>query len=449
MPSRRASGLLLVVALVAPVAAAEDDAAPAPEGASSALEDYLPSIGLPGSTGNLAAGNGSATAGRIEVTRQAAASATTTDLPTWLMEKLGWKKPAPAGEVAEPKKRHLTAVPFISSSPVSGVGAGLAAAGTSQFGEAKDTSLSKYDLSLTITTESQYAATSRHALRFPGDDWGLTGMWRWTKWPSPTWGIGGNTQDTEKSRLDYQLIRLYELVTRRVVDKFYVGFGYTFDYYFNVSNGPTASGQPSDFSKYAYGTGSSTLNSGPTLALVWDSSDSPVYPTSGVVADLNYSFFPGGLGSSTTWQTVYLDLRTYRQLAPFMVLAFWTYGSFTFGETPYLELASNGSDPNERSGRGYIQGRHMSKSMLYGEAELRFNIWQWLGAVAGFNIHSVSERNADGTVPDGLRFKHWYPSVTAGLRLLAVKETRANICLDYGVGIEGQHGFYLSFNEAF
>jgi len=30
-----------------------------------------------------------------------------------------------------------------------------------------------------------------------------------------------------------------------------------------------------------------------------------------------------------------------------------------------------------------------------------------------------------------------------------VRETHANLCLDYGVGLQGQHGFYLSFNEAF
>jgi hypothetical protein len=89
------------------------------------------------------------------------------------------------------------------------------------------------------------------------------------------------------------------------------------------------------------------------------------------------------------------------------VLALWTYGSFTFGHVPYLDLASNGSDPNERSARGYIQGRHIGKSL------------------------------------------YWYPAVTAGLRLLIVRETHANLCLDYGVGLQGQHGFYLSFNEAF
>src|SRR6266850_2265377 len=120
-----------------------------------------------------------------------------------------------------------------------------------------------------LCRKSQYPLTNRHDLRF-SDDWGLTGMARWTKWPSPTWGIGGNTPESAKSTMDYQLVRLYELVSRRLFGNLYAGAGYSFDWYFSVRDGPSASGQPTDFSKYPYGTGSTSLNSGPALSLVWD-----------------------------------------------------------------------------------------------------------------------------------------------------------------------------------
>jgi hypothetical protein len=415
------------------------------------VSTYLPGLGLPGSTGTVPTGNGSALAHRFDVgpAQLPGAAPDTKDLPTWLFEKLGWSKPDPNAAEKEPAKRHITAVPFISSSPVMGVGFGVALAGTTQLGDPADTTLSKYNLSATITTESQYAVTSRHAVRFSGDDWGLMGMWRWTKWPSPTWGIGSRTPESAKATIDYQLMRVYELVTRRLVGNLYAGAGYGLDFYYKVSGGPSASGEPTDFSTYPYGTGSSFINSGPTIALVWDSSDSPVYPTKGVVADFNYTFFPTWLGSTTRWQSIYTDVRTYLQLKQWLVLAFWVYGAFSFGEVPYLGLASNGSDPNERAGRGYIQGRHIGKSLLYAEAELRYTIWQWLGAVTGVNVHSVGEPEAQGILRDEPRFKYWYPAITVGLRFLAVKETRSNICADYGWGTEGQHGFYLSFNEAF
>ena len=65
------------------------------------------------------------------------------------------------------------------------------------------------------------------------------------------------------------------------------------------------------------------------------------------------------------------------------------------------------------------------------------------------NVHSVTGSSGRGILGDKLHFEYWYPAVTGGLRLLIVRETRSNLCLDYGVGKQGQHGFYLSFNEAF
>jgi hypothetical protein len=65
------------------------------------------------------------------------------------------------------------------------------------------------------------------------------------------------------------------------------------------------------------------------------------------------------------------------------------------------------------------------------------------------NVHSVSDPDGGGILGDNPTFRYWYPAVTGGLRLLIVRETRSNLCLDYGVGREGQRGFYLSFNEAF
>src|SRR5712671_7278516 len=317
----RAGWLVTVVLVASGATAAEEGTAQA---AASDDQASVPEVALPGSTGTVPAGKGSVAAGRIEVARpsERGAGAATEDFPTWLGELLGLKKPPPPGDAEKkPAKRHLTIIPFVSSSPVTGVGFGVAAAGTTQHGEPENTSLSTYSLSFTLTTQSQYALTARHDLRFAGDDWGLTGMARWTKWPSPTWGIGGNTPESAKSTMDYQLVRLYELVSRRLFGNLYAGAGYSFDWYFGVSNGGSASGQPTDFSTYPYGTGSTSLSSGPALSLVWDTRDSPVYPTRGVVADFNYTFFPTWLGSSSTWHNVYLDLRTYHQLAPWLVLA--------------------------------------------------------------------------------------------------------------------------------
>ena len=370
------------------------------------------------------------------------------DFPDWLGEATGWWRPPPP-EAARDQRFHVTVAPFVTSSPLIGVGAGVAAAGTFQFGDPETTSLSKFSTNVLVTTEHQFSVPLRTNVTLPGGEWNLVGLWRWSRFPSPTWGLGGNTPESVKSIVDYQLIRFHELVNRRVVGHFYAGVGYVFDYYFDIANTDVPPGVVTDFATYPWGTGEHSTSSGLCLNLLLDSRDSPIAAARGWYANLNYTFNPAFLGSETTWQTVYLDVRTYLALPGRLVLALWTYGWFNFGEVPYLQLASIGSDPDARSGRGYTEGRHMGQSLLYAEAELRFPIWEWLTGVASLNVHSASQPDARGILHDEPRFVYWKPAVVAGLRILVTKETRSNVAVDVAFGRDGQRGIYLNFGEAF
>src|SRR5438105_10806055 len=126
----RSAGWLVTLLFVASAATAAEEGT-AQEGASDD-QSSVPEVALPGSTGTVAAGKGSGVAGRIEVARpsERGAGAATKDLPTWLGELLGLKEPPPPGDAEKrPPKRHLTVIPFVSSSPVTGLGFGGAAPG--------------------------------------------------------------------------------------------------------------------------------------------------------------------------------------------------------------------------------------------------------------------------------------------------------------------------------
>lgn len=370
------------------------------------------------------------------------------DFPDWLGEATGWWRPKPAAAAAQ-QRFHVTLAPFVTSSPLIGVGVGIAAAGTFQLGHADSTQLSKFSTNVLVTSEHQFSVPLRTNVTLPGGDWNLVGLWRWSKFPSPTWGLGGNTPESAKSIVDYQLIRFHELVNRRLVGDFYAGVGYVLDYYFDIANTDVPPGVVTDFAKYPWGTGPHSTSSGLCLNLLLDSRDSPIYATRGWYATLSYTFNPDFLGSETTWQTVYLDLRHYLALPGRMVLGLWAYAWFNFGEVPYLQLASIGSDPDARSGRGYTEGRHIGQSLVYAEAELRFPIWEWLSGVAAVNLHSASEPDAQGVLHDEPRFVYWKPAVVAGLRILVTRATRSAVAIDVAWARDGQRGVYLNFGEAF
>jgi hypothetical protein len=435
--------LLTVLLLVPALGAAE---------AESASEDpyYVPGLQLlPAGGGGARSGEGGST--RIERTGadvSAERVGVTMDFPGWLRDVLGRQKPKPAGE-PDLSRRHITWAPYITTSPLVGVGFGVGLAGTRLRGDPATTRLSKFSASVLVTTEQQYSVPVRTDVVLPGGEWNLVGLWVWNKFPSPTWGLGGNTPESAKTTIDYQLVRFYEVVNRRVVDNFYVGAGYRLDYYFNVKDRAAGTGRVTEFQTYPYGTGSTSLNSSLAANLLYDTRDSPVYATRGFYGNLSYAFTPRFLGSHTDWQTAYLDLRGYLPLSRRLVLGLWSYAWFDFGEVPYLELPSIGSDPDARSGRGYIEGRHRGKALLDAEAELRFTVWEWLGAVLAFNAHSASQPEANGVLHDAPRFQYWWPSVVVGARILAVKATHSNVCVDFAFGRNGQSGVYFNFAEAF
>jgi hypothetical protein len=451
MPFQRPQkpGRTRVVALAA-LAFLEAGAGGEESSSESASGSYVPTIGvLDDAGGARAGGSGNPGAHPEPATgpgRSVPMYVPDQDFPQWLGQTTGWWHPSP--EPAVPQRRHMSLAPFITTSPLIDVGFGVAAAGTIQLGTPETTPLSTFATNILITTQSQFSVPLRTNINLSGGNWNLVGLWRFSKFPSPTWGLGGNTPDSARTTIDYSSVTFYETVSHRIVGDFFAGLGYYFDYFFDIADRGAANG-PTVFTEYPYGTGSTSINSGVGLNFLFDNRDSPVNAHRGIYANFNYAFSPTWLGSTTSWHSFWLEGRTYLPLSQRIVLGLWAYTWFNLGNVPYLSLASIGSDPNARSGRGYVEGRHIGKSLIYGETELRYTIWQWFGIIAAINIHSAAEPNAHGIFVDEPRFHYWSPAVVVGARILVVKPTRSNLSVDFGWGKSGTKGIYVNFAEVF
>lgn len=373
----------------------------------------------------------------------------TVDLPQFLLQSMGlYSEPTPEEKAAEAARRfHWNIVPFILTNPLIQFGVGVASAGVFRIGDS-DTKLSKFATNLLLTVKKQVSIPIRTTIFFSGSDWSLVGYANWSWFPSPTWGLGGNTPESNEVIVDYGLVRLWQTVYRRLYESLYVGVGAYYDGFYTVGSHTEQAGGPNPFTAYPYGTSSAYTNVGASLDLLWESRDNPVNATQGYYATLTYRAFPTWLGSTYFWQSLYADGRAYFALPRPNVLAFWAYGWFSVGNVPYLNLPTIGADPDARSGRGYIEGRHVGKALLYAEAEYRFHIWDFVGGVVGLNVHSASQPpgSQGQNVPE---FRYWYPAATIGVRALVNKPTRANGLIEFGIGLDGSHGFYLNINENF
>lgn len=278
--------------------------------------------------------------------------------------------------------------------------------------------------------------TRQNNLSFQGNAWYLQNS-------ESTYGLGSMTGETKQDILSYNFIRFYESVLKKIHGNIFGGVGYKLDYHTSIKERGNKDGSVSDYAKY--GSAKQTVSSGLSLDFLFDSRRNSINPPRGSYLYLTYSPKSKSLNSDNNWNYFQLDGRKYFNLPAKSnnILAFWSLLNFTKGHAPYLDLPSTGWDYQQRSGRGYLQGRYRGKNMLYFESEYRFKLISngLLGAVVFANAQSFSEIASN-------QYKTILPAAGAGLRIKLDKRSGLNASLDYGIG-KGSNGIFFNVGETF
>jgi outer membrane protein assembly factor BamA len=302
---------------------------------------------------------------------------------------------------------------------------------------------------LTSFTYSQY-----NQIIFPiqadiwtkGNQYNIITDWRYLRYPSLTYGLGGNTSPDSGYNIDYGYLRLHQAILKNVAKDIYAGLGYDLDYFWNVREVDPPKGKPTDFERY--GLTKTVVASGVSLHFLYDSRRNAINPVKGDYLSVNYRPNFTFLGSDNNWSSLIIDARKYIpvSITNHDVLAIWSYDWFTLGDgkPPYLLLPSTGWDAYSNTARGYIQGRYRSLNMLYLESEYRFGITPngLVGGVLFANAQSFTE-------PGSEKYEYIQPGYGLGIRISLNKFSRTNLCVDYGWGSHGSGGFFVNLGEVF
>ena len=354
-------------------------------------------------------------------------------------------KPKLGDTIPIPPKMILTVLPSFSANPTVGFQLGVSGNAVTRLGSDEETSLSTVSASVSYTTKKQFNILLRSNVFTSGNVWKLEGDWRYLDTNQPTYGLGPAFPEEFKSEMDFNLLRFYETVYHEVIPDVLFGVGYHFNHYFTIidhSPDPATSA----FGRYYGGQPvSKSTASGASLNLLSDTRDNPINSKRGYYARASYRIFPTWLGSDDAWQSLETEFRAYPRipLPGNGILAVWGLTWFSFGRPPYLELPAIGWDYNNRTGRGYAQGRIRAEDLIYGEAEYRVTLTRngmW-GAAAFFNLTSASDEAGTLQSPN--------PGGGVGLRLKLNKHSDTNIAIDVGFGSEGSHGVFFGTGEAF
>ncbi len=294
---------------------------------------------------------------------------------------------------------------------------------------------------------NKFGIPIRTSIWFPNNTYTIQGDIRFLRYPQYTWGLGSKNNYDEKSLVDYNYIRFYQSILKRISPNFFAGLGYDLDFHANIHSYEHNIALK-QFANYIYGTAGSSVSSGITFNLLYDTRNNSMNPLPGLYTNIVYRVNPALLRRDNNWNSMYVDVRKYTSLNPTKhlqqnTLAFWSYLWTAFNDkAPYLDLPSIGWDAYNRSGRGIDQNRYRGKTLFYFETEYRRDITNngLFGFVVFSNINTVS---GSGTL-----FTTWHPAVGTGLRIKFYKGSATNLCIDYGFS-KGYNSVQFALGEAF
>ena len=299
--------------------------------------------------------------------------------------------------------------------------------------------------SITYTVRNQILIPLQTSIWTKSNKYNIVVDWRYLKFPSYTYGLGGYTSQSDGYLIDYSAIRLHQTVLRELAEDMYAGIGYNLDYFYGISELDPPAGIETDFQKY--GINNTEVASGVTFNFLYDTRKNPINPEHGNFVNVIYRPNLTIFGNTTTWRSLTVDVRKYIAFPRKSgnVLALWNYEWLTVsGKAPYLMLPNTGGDQYSNTGRGYIQGRFRGSNMAYLEGEYRFKITGngLFDGVVFANAQTFSEQATNN-------FEKIAPGYGFGLRLKLNKFTRTNLAVDYGFGQGGSNGLFVNLGEVF
>jgi hypothetical protein len=171
-----------------------------------------------------------------------------------------------------------------------------------------------------------------------------------------------------------------------------------------------------------------------------DSRDSVFYPTAGSRLQLVINRNDTAFGSDFTYTKTTVTYSDYIRLSKPVVLAVQGAGCYAGTGAPFFDFCMFGT---QSVLRGYTAGRYIDRWTVATQAEARWRFaHRWI-TTAFLGVGEVKPEY--GPSPD----TETLPAGGVGLQWIAALENMITVRLDYAVGKDGSHGFYIGISEAF
>jgi hypothetical protein len=171
-----------------------------------------------------------------------------------------------------------------------------------------------------------------------------------------------------------------------------------------------------------------------------DSRDSVFYPTAGSRLQLIINHNDTAFGSDFTYTKTTVTYSDYIRLSEPVALAVQGTGCYASTEAPFFDLCIFGT---QNVLRGYTAGRYLDRWTVAAQAEARWRFaHRWI-TTAFLGVGEVKPEDGPSSDTEVL------PAGGVGLQWIAALENMITVRVDYAVGKDGSHGFYVGIGQAF
>jgi len=302
-------------------------------------------------------------------------------------------------------------------------------------GESAESRNSQFQLGGAYTQNDQMLFYAPYQFFLKENKYNIFGQFYYYNYSYNFYGVGNDVPKDYEELYFVNIPRIRINATQLVRKNLYFGFRYWFDE-FDIQETEENGLLSQNLVEGADGGTISSLG----LVALYDSRDNYNYPEKGAWFEVLALPNRKGLGSDFNFIRFSLDYVKYHKVASNSVFVVNLFGVSNYGEVPFNEMAFIGGRSKMR---GYYEGRFRDKHLWMVQAEWRQEIKGKIGAVAFGGVGGVaSEIN-------NFELNNTVPSAGVGIRYRMDESDKINIRLDYGVGLYGSSGIYLTFGEAF
>src|SRR6187402_2371764 len=160
-----------------------------------------------------------------------------------------------------------------------------------------------------ISFKNQYGLELYPTVWLKKNSWNFVGEYFILNFPQDTWGLGGNTPESDETLVDGKQIRFHQNVLKGIFPNLAIGIGYQYDkhYELEIKNPDLVNVNP-DFTE---ATSGSSVSSGLSIPIVYDNRKNIINPQKGFYSSFTYLYNGPALGSDNKWQSIFVDVRKY------------------------------------------------------------------------------------------------------------------------------------------